>query len=562
MSATVGGFESYRQRRLTEAYWPADLSRPLFEGTLGDALRDAAAAVPDRLAVVEGRALGEPFRTLTYAQLLAESERVAAALLSLFRPGERVAVCADNIPEWMPIFYGCAMAGIVLVTVNPACKARELRHILGKSGAAGLFIIDEYRGCDWREVAQPVQADLPALREIIRLADYDKFLDLGRPVAFPAVDPLDPCVIMFTSGTTGVQKGVMFHHKNVANMAYFTQERGGLTAEGVFVNPMPMFYIGGLGHVGVGAVMHRCTHVVVSHWDAHLYMALVERWKGTYSLLVPTMIEAVLAHPARPLHDLSSLSNLVSGASVVEAGLIERIRAQLGATICNIYGQTEMQGVVTATHRDDASEDQTSTIGQPIPHCEVKIADPETGAVMPLDTEGEIWVRGYQTMIGYFDMPEETARTLRPDGWLLSGDIGSMDARGFIKITGRIKDLIIRGGQNIYPREIETLLLEHPQVAAVAVVGIPDPFWGEQVGAVVIPASADGRLSPADLHAFCRENLSAFKVPSLWYSTTRFPFTETGKLQKFKLIDAIGSGALVAESAPEAKGRRQSLPAR
>jgi fatty-acyl-CoA synthase len=544
----MANHEDYRRRILTDAYWRADVTRPLLNITLGQALRDVAAEVPGRIALVEGCADLGAGRRWTYAQLQADAEQVAAALLTKFKPGEHVAFWAANVPEWQLMLYGCALAGVVLVTVNPAYKALELEYVLGNSKAVGLFAMDAYRGYDARGAIAEARQRLPLLRDVVWIAEFEAFVRQGcaRSEPLPHVDPLDPSVIMFTSGTTGAQKGVMFHHQGVINMALFTQERGGLADGGVFVNPMPMFHIGALGHAGVGAIMRRATHVLAAEWDPRLYMALVEREGGTYSLLVPTMIGAILAHPERKSFDISSLKNLVSGASVVEASLIRRTRNELGAAICNIYGQTEMQGVVTGVHGDDAEADQAETIGQPMPHVEIKIADPTTGAVLPLDQQGEICVRGYQTMIGYFNMPEETARTVDADGWLRSGDLGTMDARGFLRITGRIKDMIIRGGENIYPREIENLLLQHPKVAAVAVVGIPDTYWGEQVGAVVQLKEQDASPCAAELEAFCRAQISSYKAPRRWYFVDTFPFTETGKLQKFKLVEAITTGRLIA----------------
>ena len=537
--------EAYRDRRLTQSYWPAEESRPLLDWTLGEALRAAVADAPDRCALVEGRADPARCRRWTYSQLLARSERVAGALLTKFQPGERVGFWAANEPEWVLAFYGCALAGIVMVTVNPAYKVREMRHVLSKSAAAGVFCMDSYRGYDALAALDSARETLPQLREVIRVADFDALVDSApNAPSLPRVNPLDPCVIMFTSGTTGEQKGVVFHHKGVINMSFFTQERGGLAEGGVFVNPMPMFHIGALGHAGVGAVMRKATHVLAAEWDAKLFMSLVARERGQYSLLVPTMIEAMLAHPERGVCDLSTLKNLVSGASVVEASLIRRTYAELGCAICNIFGQTEMQGVVSGVHRDDEALDQAETIGQPMPHVEVKIADPRSGAVMALSEIGEIQVRGYQTMIGYFNLPEETAKTLLSDGWLRSGDLGTMDSRGFLKITGRIKDMIIRGGENIYPREIETLLLEHPGVAMAGVVGVPDAHWGEQVGAVILAKLPENPPTPQELHEYCRARLAAYKTPRLWYFVDTFPFTETGKLQKFKLAQAIREGRL------------------
>jgi fatty-acyl-CoA synthase len=537
--------ERYRHVRLTESYWPADESRPLLEATLGAALRSAAAECPDRCALVEGVADPALRRRWTYGELLQSAEQVAASLLQRFVPGERIAVWSANVPEWVLLLYGSALAGVVLVTVNPAYKSRELEYVLDKSGTSGLFTMDDYRGSDSLTIVEGVRSRLPALREVVRICDFERFLDPTAPTRpLPQVAPSDRCIIMFTSGTTGAQKGVEFHHRGIVNVTNFTQERGGLALGGVFVNPMPMFHIGALGHAGVGAVMRRATHVLASEWNRELFMDLVQSERGTYSLLVPTMIEAILACEKTANYDLTSLTHIVSGAAMVEASLIERTRSELGSSICNIYGQTEMQGVISAVHGDDSPEDQAQTIGQPMPRVEVKIGDPQSGRVLPLGTPGEIYVRGYQTMIGYINMPAETAKTIEPDGWLHSGDLGTMDERGFLQITGRIKDLIKRGGEAIYPREIENLLLEHPQVASAAVVGIPDSYWGEQVVAVIIPKEPRCPPSPVELHDFCREHLASYKTPRIWCFTDAFDTTETGKLQKFKLVESILNGVL------------------
>jgi fatty-acyl-CoA synthase len=539
----------YRALRLPQSYWPADRSRALLEWTLGDALRDAAAAVPDRAALVEGIPDPRHRRRWTFSQLLADAEQLAAALLDRFEPGEHVAVWAANIPEWELLLYGCALAGIVLVTVNPAYKARELHYVLANSGAAGLFAMDDYRGHDTFATATAVRPELPALRELISFSRFDEFSRSGSMRnRLPATAPLDPCIIMFTSGTTGAQKGVVMHHKGIINVTNFTQERGGLALGGVFVNPMPMFHIGALGHAAVGALMRRATHVLAPGWDPVAFMELVASERGTYSLLVPTMIESVLASDQRRNYDLTTLRHLVSGAAMVEASLITQTKAELGTSLCNIYGQTEMQGVICGVSPDDATEDQAATIGQPMPQVEVKIGDPESGEVLPIGSQGEIYVRGYQTMIGYFNMPEATAKTLEADGWLHSGDLGSMDERGFLKITGRIRELIKRGGESVYPREIENLLMEHPKVAGAAVIGIPDRHWGEHVGAIIIARSSADCPSPAELHAFCRTHLASYKTPRFWGFVTAFPATETGKLQKFKLLEAVARGELVLQA--------------
>jgi fatty-acyl-CoA synthase len=537
--------DAHPQPPLTQSYWPADTSRPLIDWTLGQALREAARQVPDRIALVDGATDPALRRRWTYAQLLRDCERTAAALLTRFRPGERVAMWAPNRPEWVLLLYGSAIAGIVLVTVNPGYKARELEYVLGKSRAAGLFVSEEYRGHAMLETAQGLRGKLPELREIIGLSGFEALLEAAPArTSFPEVRPLDPCIIMFTSGTTGAQKGVVFHHQGTINVNEFTQERGGLAPGGVYVNPMPMFHNGALGHAGVGTVIRKATHVLAREWNPKLFLDLVQSEGGTFSLLVPTMVEAILALPELGSYDLHTFRNIISGAAVVESSLIRRTRAALHSTICNVYGQTEMQGVSISVDPGDSETDMVETIGRALPHLEVKIADPATGEVLPCGTQGEICVRGYQNMIAYFDMPEETARTLKADGWLHSGDLGSMDERGFIRITGRIKDMIIRGGENIYPREIENLLVEHPKVARAAVVGVPDAYWGEQVGAVVIPKDLDDAPSAAELHEFCRAQLAAYKTPKCWYFVQEFPWTETGKLQKFRLVQSIKSGEL------------------
>ncbi|MFD2578435.1 class I adenylate-forming enzyme family protein [Novosphingobium colocasiae] len=406
-------------------------------------------------------------------------------------------------------------------------------------------MVRQYRDNAILETVEGMLPELPALREVHLIEDFDDFLaGAANPApGLPDVAPLDPCLTLFTSGTTGSPKGVMLHHKGVLNMAHMTHYRGGLRDGGVFVSPMPLFYVGGLAHAGIGAVAHRATHVVLPHWDPALYMQAVAQERGTYSLLVPTMIEAVLAHPARDTHDLSSLTCLISGASLVEEQLIRRVQNELGSSLVNVYGQTEMHGVCITTRRDDPMDKRLTTLGRPIPHFDVKIADPETGEAVALGEEGEIWVRSFQNMLGYVGQPEETARTITPDGWLRSGDLARMDEQGFVAITGRIKEMIIRGGENIYPREVETVLGDHPEIAGIAVIGIPDAFYGEQVAAVIVPREGC-HPDPFALRSYARGLMMPFKVPSQWAFVDAFPFTDTGKLQKFKLREMIVAGEL------------------
>jgi fatty-acyl-CoA synthase len=260
--------------------------------------------------------------------------------------------------------------------------------------------------------------------------------------------------------------------------------------------------------------------------------------------VVPTMLIALLDHPDVATRDLSSIETIYSGASVVPAELVRRTKQTLDCGFTILFGQTELNGVVTATRPTDSPEDQANTVGQPLPQAEMRIADRETGETLPLGERGDICVRGYQTMVGYFDRPDETAQTLDEDGWLWMGDIGTMDDRGFLTITGRSKEMIIRGGINVYPREIEDVLFDHAAIAQVAVIGVPDEKWGERIVAAVLPKEPASPPSPDELKAFCRQKLAAHKTPAEWVFVETFPTTASGKVQKFVLQEQIAAGTL------------------
>jgi fatty-acyl-CoA synthase len=548
MGATSEKPKIYSTTRLKESHWPADCSRPLRQWSIGQALRDVAREVPDRVALVEGVADHSKRRRWTYAQLLADAERTAAALLSRFEPGERVAVWGSNVPEYVLIQYGCALAGVIMVTVNPAYKEREFLYVMKQSEASGLFVMDEFRGYGTLEVARKARKDLPRLRELTRFADFAEFVAARKPsIQLPMVNFDDVCVIVYTSGTTGNQKGAMLHHVGALNSDLFAFERAGMEPGGICVNVLPMFHVGAGGLATYGTLMSRGTFVLAPGFDPAVFLELVQSERGSFTVTVPTMIEAILRFADRKKYDASALKNIICGGAMVEAQLVERVRTELGARITVVFGQTEVHGLCATTHREDTQKDQSETIGQALPHCEIKIVDFATGNVLPLETEGEICVRAYQTMKGYYRMPEETAKALRPDGWLHTGDLGTMDERGFVRIKGRLKDMIIRGGENIYPVEVESQILEHPKVLGVQVVGVPEKYWGEEVGAVVIARSASDRPSARELFEFCNARLTHFKVPRLWGFVEEFPMTATGKLQKFKIRDQIRSGQLKLE---------------
>ena len=495
-----------------------------------------AARHPDGPALVYAEPGAAP-RTWTYRELAEESARVARALLAVVEPGERVAVWSPNRAEWVLLQHGAARAGVVLVTVNPAYQERELRHVLTRSEAVAVFHAAEFRGVDLGKVVAAAVGDLPGVRRTVSFDDWAEFVAAGDPHrALPAVEPGDACQIQFTSGTTGAPKGAGLHHRGIVNAARFVAERVGFTDGAVSVNSMPLFHIGGCGVMELGTLATAGTYVLAPGFDPGHVLELIETHRGAITLAVPTMLIALLEHPDRATRDLSSLRVMMTGGASAPAELVRRTKRVLGTDFTISYGQTELCGVITQTAPSDNERDQAETIGRALPFAELKVIDPDTGRVLPVDTQGEICTRGYQTMLGYFGQPEETAATVDDEGWLHTGDLGTMDDRGYIRITGRIKDMIVRGGEKVYPREIEELLHTHPAVLDAAVLGVPDERWGERVVAAVrVHPGVDPTTVGAELDRFCRAELARYKVPGEWRVLDEFPQTPSGKIQKFVL---------------------------
>jgi fatty-acyl-CoA synthase len=530
---------------LTQSYWPADNSKPLREITLGGLLREAAARAPDRIALVEAVADPALRRRWTYAQFLAGAVRAARAFLKHFAPGDRVAFCAANCAEWMFVQHGLALAGMALVPINPAFRERELETILRDSEAVALFYQPRFRDNDIEALLGPLAARLPKLKRRIRVEDCDAFFaDHDPATPLPEVRPEDILQIQFTSGTTGTPKGACLHHLGTVNSTRFVAERAGFPEGGVWLNAMPMFHVGGNVVTGMATLNLSGTYVLAPGFEPGLILELIESERANASLLVPTMILALLEHPDFARRDHNSMKTVLTGASTVPEALVARTKSTFGCNVVILFGQTELNGVVTSTALDDSIEDQTQTLGRLLPRLEAKIADPATGATQPIGVSGEICVRGYQNMQGYCGAPEQTAATIDSDGWLHMGDLGSMDSRGYLRITGRLKDMVIRGGMNIYPREIEETLFAHPAVADASVVGIPDERWGEVIAAIVRPADSAAPPSADALNAWCRERIAAHKTPVAWYIVDAYPMTASGKIQKFVLKQWILEGRL------------------
>jgi fatty-acyl-CoA synthase len=353
--------------------------------------------------------------------------------------------------------------------------------------------------------------------------------------------------IQYTSGTTGFPKGALLRHGGLTDNAAIFGHLVEIGPGDVYVNPRPMFHTAGCVLGAIGTLAMRATHLPVLAFDPAWVLELVERERGTILLGVPTMQIAMLEHPDVATRDLSSLKASVSGGSLVPAELVRKIEATLGVRFCIVYGTTECSPLITQTRFADSPEDKATTIGQPIPQAEVKIVEPLSGATLGIGEVGELCARGFMVMTGYYGNAEATAAAIDEGGWYHTGDLASMDERGYCRIEGRLKDMIIRGGENIYPREIEDVLFTHPAVADAAVVGLPDDKWGEQVAAVVRLAAgqeADAR----ELFAFVRENLAPYKAPRRWAFVAEYPLTASGKIQKFVLRDQLLSGALADET--------------
>ena len=523
----------------------------LRDWSLGDALRDAALHAPDRIALVDGVEDPAARRRWTYRELLSASEQVARALLRRFEPGSRIAICAPNCPEWILLQHGVSLAGMVLVPLNPAYRCAELRAILEDSGAAALFYQDRWRNNDIAaHVSELCGRDISTLHPI-SMSQWDAFRDEGRcETQLPVVAPGDPVIIQFTSGTTGRPKGAVLGHRGFINPPRFVAQRVGFREGGVWINAMPMYHIGGSAVSGLACLNFRGTFVLMREWNPVLTLELVEAERGNGMLLVPTMILALLDEATLGNYDLGSLEFILTGAAAVAPSLLQRVRAALGCHLLITFGQTEAAGTVSTTAIGDGARELAETLGKPLPHEEISIRDHESGAPLPVGDVGEIWFRGYQIMLGYYGRATETQGTITADGWLRSGDLGAFDSQGYLAIRGRLKDLIIRGGMNIYPREIEDVLIEHEAVFQVAVIGLPDEKWGEIVVAIVQPSHGMTELPLVDLHQYCRLKLSPHKAPAFWAMTQDFPLTPSGKIQKFVLQEWIQENHLTLVPTP------------
>ncbi len=537
-----------RPAGLSQSYWPAVSGRAPRRLTMQAVVAQATARSPDRIALVDGVPEPDRRRRWTYRELQRRSDKIAAALLEQFEPGDRVALWGPNSAEWVFFQIGAGLAGLVLVTVNPAYRDAELTHVLSRSEVRGLYYVPEYRGRNLEEIAVRATASIATIELLSRLDDLIASADAMEPDRpLPYVDVTDIAQIQYTSGTTGAPKGAMLTHGSISASYYQTIRRAGFDEDTppTWIAPMPLFHIGGAGGATVGTMTHAGTHVIVPGFDVDLMFDLIEAEGGSLTLAVPTMLLSILEHPRLVDHDLSSLRTILTGAAPVPAELVRRVHDTLHANVVICFGQTEFSGNLSTTRLDDSPEAIASTVGMPLDDVEVKIVDAVSGDIVPIGASGEICARGHHVMAGYHNAPAETAAAISKDGWLRFGDVGTIDERGYLRIIGRVKDMVIRGGENVYPREIEDLLITHPLVGDVAVVGAPDETWGEEVAAVVrlAPGVSDD-ADPTELFEFCRARLAGYKCPRLWFYATSFPLTPSGKIQKHRLVAMITDGEL------------------
>jgi len=515
------------------------VTEPGRDTTIASILRDAAAQAPDACALVAGVPDPTERRRWTYAEAAAEAEAIARVLASRHEPGERIAVLAPSLPEMYLLMFATAMARLVFVPMNPLLRSAEIEHILRRSGAATVFAVGEYRGNQLTGTLASLRSSLPALREIVQFEEWPALLAEGLVSSheLPPPTPDDVALLVFTSGTTGAPKGAMLTHRGMTNGSRASGERFDLHAGDVYVSTIPLYHGGGQA-VTYMTVQAHATDVLLPAFDASLVLDLLESEHGTHTAGVPTMLRDILDDPTVAERDLHCFRQVSSGGAVVPATLVRELDETLGVHVTIMFGQTETGGFISQTFPDDDPDDIEHTLGTVFPHLEARVVDPETSADVELGAPGELLVRGCGVMAGYLDEPEQTAETIEPEGWLHTGDLVSMDERGYLRIIGRSKDVIITGGVNVFPAEIEAAIVAHPDVAAVAVLGLPDDRWGEAVVAAIVPAPGV-TPDPDALTAFTREHLAPYKVPKRWVVVDALPLTASGKVQKFVLRDQL-----------------------
>ena len=527
---------------MTSSYASGISATPLLGDTIGANLDRTIARFGDRDALVDC-ATG---RRWTYAQFGTDVDTIALGLLDLgVDKGDRVGIWAPNCPEWTLLQYASAKIGAILVNVNPAYRSHEVGYALRQSGCRLLVSAESFKTSDYVGMLKEVREDLPDLEGVIYLGSdqWDTLAEHGDSIPMHRLHEReaelsfdDPINIQYTSGTTGYPKGATLSHHNILNNGFFVGELCNYTEQDRVCIPVPFYHCFGMVMGNLGATTHgACMVIPAPGFDPALTLQAVQDERCTSLYGVPTMFIAELGVPDFAAYDLSSLRTGIMAGSPCPVEVMKRVIDEMGAreiTIC--YGMTETSPVSTQTRGDDDLERRTATVGTVHPHVEVCVVDPVSGLPVPCGETGELCTRGYSVMLGYWNDEERTRESIDRAGWMHTGDLATMDADGYVSIVGRIKDMVIRGGENVYPREIEEFLYTHPAVADVQVIGVPDARYGEELCAW-ITIRPGATLDEATVQAYCRERLAHFKVPRYVLFVEEFPMTVTGKVQKFKM---------------------------
>lgn len=527
---------------LTQAHFPAQHEDDYHERTISGVLHEQATQRPNAMALRELLADGTVGREWTYAELLADAQRCGRALAARHPAGARIAIIGGNCPEWVLIELGAALAGLTVVTVNPSFTVREVRYVLEQSSSQAVYYQPHVRGAALRPVVDEAAAGTAASGFVIDIEDHGELFAGEGDGELRPTQPHDVVMIQYTSGTTGFPKGVMLHQHGLVQSNYDLFVRWKVAPGSTVMCPFPLFHTAGSAVCVMGTLAHGACLLLVTVFDPVAVSRAIEREKPEIFGGVPTMIYAVIEAAKATGTDVSAVQTVAAGGAMVQPELNRAAQQTFGAPIVIIYGQTETCPAITASWPTDTGAELLETIGQPIAHVEVSIRSLDENAVCAIDEQGEICMRGYNQMAGYNDNPKATAETIDAEGWLHTGDLGSMSARGYVRITGRVKEMIIRGGENLFPAEIEAALLEHPALAEVACAGVPDDKWGEIVAAFLRLAEGFERPGDDELKAFIRTRLSPQKTPSHWVWVKQFPLTGSGKIQKFQLAEQFAKG--------------------
>ncbi len=525
------------------SYVSGTSEKPLLGDTIGDNLDRTVAAFGDRDALVE-RASG---RRWTYRELADEVNAVALGLVDLgVSKGDRVGIWAPNCAEWTFTQYATAKIGAILVNINPAYRVHELKYVLNQAGIRTLVAAPSFRTSDYAAMIEEVRGDCPDLQDVLLIGreEWTSLQSVGRGGSAAHLAELqaelsadDPINIQYTSGTTGFPKGATLSHHNILNNGFFVGELCNYTEADRVCIPVPFYHCFGMVMGNLAVTSHGCCMVIPAPaFDPALTLAAVAEERCTSLYGVPTMFIAELADADFDSYDLSTLRTGIMAGSPCPVEVMKQVIERMGmaeVTIC--YGMTETSPVSTQTRADDSVDRRVSTVGRVHPHLEVKVVDPETGATVPRGTPGEFCTRGYSVMLGYWAQDDKTAEAIDKARWMHTGDLAVMDEEGYLNITGRIKDMVIRGGENVYPREIEEFLYTHPDVLDAQVIGVPDERYGEELMVWVRMREGAEPLTDESLREFCKGKLARYKIPRYVHIVDEFPMTVTGKIRKVEM---------------------------